>query len=242
MPIFYLPYLVFPIKKERESGLLFPKFSLNTGDGVYFQLPVYWAINDSADITLSPGVFGDFSFGNEFELRSKYYDNGQIELKHFYLSKDRFDKDIKNNQVLFFNNLTYVNDNIKFHVYANDISSVELFRSFNQFLRDRFTTDYFGVDSSLSYISKFFLFDVSIYDYENLLTSSPNGKDDNLLQLKPRLRFNLKPLNIFSNNKGASLFFDFTSDLHVFDRDAGDLNLVRVYSRSRNELNFFWTL
>ena len=133
IPIFYLPYLVFPIKKERESGLLFPKFSLNTGDGIYFQLPIFWAISNYSDITFSPGVFGDFSFGNEFEFRSKYSNHDQVELKHFYLSKDRFDNKIENNQALFLNNATYITENLKLYINANYISSVELLEALISF-------------------------------------------------------------------------------------------------------------
>ena len=67
IPFFYFPYLIFPIKTQRESGVLFPKINFNSGDGLYFQIKLYWAINDFNDLTFSPGVFGDFGLGVETE-------------------------------------------------------------------------------------------------------------------------------------------------------------------------------
>jgi LPS-assembly protein len=51
IPILYTPYLIFPVKTERQSGLLIPKFGHSTKKGFYLDLPYYWAINPSQDAT-----------------------------------------------------------------------------------------------------------------------------------------------------------------------------------------------
>lgn len=242
VPIFYIPYLVFPIKKERESGLLFPKFSLNTGDGIYFQLPFFIALSKHSDLTLSPGIFGDFGFGNEFEFRSKYSKEDQLDLKHYYLSKDRFSSEIKNNQVLFFNNLSVFDEKFRFYIHLNHLSSIELFRSFNQFIRNNFINDYFGGESSLSYNSERINTDLSFYDLKNLLSPLASGNDKSLLQLKPRVRLSLKPFSLLSSKEWGNLFFDITSDFHVFNRDLNDDGLIRKYKRSRNQISLYGNL
>ena len=51
IPILYTPYLIFPVKTERQSGLLIPKLGHSTKKGFYLDLPYYWAINPSQDAT-----------------------------------------------------------------------------------------------------------------------------------------------------------------------------------------------
>ncbi|NJN64234.1 MAG: LPS-assembly protein LptD [Acidobacteria bacterium] len=51
VPVFYTPYLVWPIKTDRASGLLFPDFNNSDKLGTSFSLPFYWAFADNADVT-----------------------------------------------------------------------------------------------------------------------------------------------------------------------------------------------
>ncbi|MHB8907810.1 MAG: LPS-assembly protein LptD [Syntrophales bacterium] len=54
IPLLYVPYLIFPAKTTRQSGLLFPRFSYSRDkNGLDVELPFYWAISGSADATLS---------------------------------------------------------------------------------------------------------------------------------------------------------------------------------------------
>jgi len=52
VPVVYTPYLVFPVKRERQSGFLLPKLGYSSTDGLYGALRYYWAVSDSADATL----------------------------------------------------------------------------------------------------------------------------------------------------------------------------------------------
>ena len=52
VPIFYTPYLVWPIKTDRATGLLFPSFSTSTTLGRTISVPLFWAFADNADLTL----------------------------------------------------------------------------------------------------------------------------------------------------------------------------------------------
>jgi len=51
LPIVYTPYLAFPVKLKRQSGLLTPEFGFSDRRGTEYQQPVFWAINDSMDAT-----------------------------------------------------------------------------------------------------------------------------------------------------------------------------------------------
>jgi LPS-assembly protein len=53
VPLLYTPYLVFPAKRERQSGLLIPKFGRSSQKGFFIDQPYYWAINASQDVTFN---------------------------------------------------------------------------------------------------------------------------------------------------------------------------------------------
>ncbi len=64
---FWLPYLVVPLKSERQSGVLFPSFELDSAlDGFNkiienpfssLSIPVFWAISRSQDMTVTPKYY-----------------------------------------------------------------------------------------------------------------------------------------------------------------------------------------
>lgn len=56
-PAFWLPYLIMPMKTRRQTGFLFPNFSLATNNGVVFMVPFFWAINRSLDMSLAVGDY-----------------------------------------------------------------------------------------------------------------------------------------------------------------------------------------
>ncbi|MCE1227446.1 MAG: LPS assembly protein LptD [Geobacteraceae bacterium] len=52
VPVFYFPYIILPVKRERQSGLLFPKFGRSTKRGEFVDIPFYWAISPSQEATI----------------------------------------------------------------------------------------------------------------------------------------------------------------------------------------------
>lgn len=53
-PTLYMPYLIVPLKNERQTGVLTPSFGQTNRDGLSLDLPFFWAINRSQDLTLTP--------------------------------------------------------------------------------------------------------------------------------------------------------------------------------------------
>ncbi|MBU1168154.1 MAG: LPS assembly protein LptD [Proteobacteria bacterium] len=51
MPLLYSPYLVFPVKIKRQTGLLPPEVAQSDRKGTEYLQPFFWAINDSSDAT-----------------------------------------------------------------------------------------------------------------------------------------------------------------------------------------------
>lgn len=59
VPIFYLPYMTFPISDERKSGLLAPTIGSDTDEGFFVGIPYYWNISPGLDATFTPVVYSD---------------------------------------------------------------------------------------------------------------------------------------------------------------------------------------
>ena len=51
IPVLYTPFLVFPVKLKRQSGLLPPQLGYSDRKGTEYNQPFYWAINQSSDAT-----------------------------------------------------------------------------------------------------------------------------------------------------------------------------------------------
>jgi len=54
IPVLYLPWLVFPVKTERQTGFLIPGFAQSSRNGTELSLPFFWAIGESVNLTLEP--------------------------------------------------------------------------------------------------------------------------------------------------------------------------------------------
>ncbi len=55
VPVFYTPYISFPLGDERKSGVLFPSFGHSGSDGYQIQVPYYFNLAPNYDLTLTPG-------------------------------------------------------------------------------------------------------------------------------------------------------------------------------------------
>ena len=51
IPVFYTPYIAFPVMRERQSGFLIPRIGSSSIKGFYLDIPYYWAISPSQDVT-----------------------------------------------------------------------------------------------------------------------------------------------------------------------------------------------
>ena len=53
VPAFYFPYLLFPVKKDRQSGFLIPHIGVSKSRGLQIELPYYWAISPNQEATIT---------------------------------------------------------------------------------------------------------------------------------------------------------------------------------------------
>ena len=69
LPVFYLPYVVFPVKSERESGLLTPRTGYSRNRGVELSLAYYQVIDVNMDATLYVDYLSELGVGKGLEYR-----------------------------------------------------------------------------------------------------------------------------------------------------------------------------
>ncbi|HEX3176250.1 MAG TPA: LPS assembly protein LptD [Methylomirabilota bacterium] len=67
IPIF--PFFAAAIRRERQTGFLFPKVGNSSSKGFYLETPFFWAIDESKDATISPFFYTNRGEGLSAEFR-----------------------------------------------------------------------------------------------------------------------------------------------------------------------------
>ncbi|HET9843479.1 MAG TPA: LPS assembly protein LptD, partial [Gammaproteobacteria bacterium] len=83
IPIFYWPYLQFPIDNKRHTGFLYPNVGSTTQSGFELSWPLYWNIAPNYDATFTPRVLTERGLDLQNELRYLSSFNSGIFQLHF---------------------------------------------------------------------------------------------------------------------------------------------------------------
>lgn len=68
VPVLWIPWMLIPIKSERESGLLLPQFQFGGRGGASFGLPVFLAPLPQLNVTATPRYFVNRGYKQDVEL------------------------------------------------------------------------------------------------------------------------------------------------------------------------------
>ena len=69
VPVFYTPYLYYPVKTKRQTGLLLPEIRFSEETGMESTWPFFITLGSHADVTLIPRIFSRDSLGLGAETR-----------------------------------------------------------------------------------------------------------------------------------------------------------------------------
>ena len=85
VPVFYVPYLAFSTSNARSSGLLFPLFGYTNNEGMVYEQPIFWAINESMDMEFNPQVRTKRSIGiyTTYRFADSPYSSGELRVGYF---------------------------------------------------------------------------------------------------------------------------------------------------------------
>ena len=207
-PVFYSPWLTFPLSKKRKSGLLSPSVGTSKHGGFEGRIPYYWNIAANVDATITARTLADSGVMGAFEYRYLFGGGGgQFNLEYLPDDSNAADRDrsminIELNQSFLGRGQLYVNYNrASDPEYLEDFGT-DLAISSTRFLPRRADLTYRGRNwSVLGRLHSYQIVDQSI-----AVTSRPYK---NL----PRLQLRYRPLS--GNNR---LNLDLRTDFTYFDR------------------------
>jgi LPS-assembly protein len=88
IPVFYFPYIRFPIGDKRLTGFLYPSFGTSDNLGAQLKVPFYWNIAPNYDATFTPWFMS--TRGNMLETEFRYLHSINNGMMNFdYLNRDK---------------------------------------------------------------------------------------------------------------------------------------------------------
>ena len=207
--IMYVPYIILPIKKNRESGLLFPSFGFEFEKGMRFQQPWFWAIGDSADMTITPSVWGVRGIGGELEYRQMLGDMKWFEVEGLFANDRVYEPGKIGEELSGFHTQRYFGiyehhfnfgHHFSNHVYFTHVNDMDMQRDYDFFADDKVFGSEYGGGGFFNWTTD--LFDINLEgDFNrNQLISNPKAFDHDYVQVLPELDVNLMPVELFSTD------------------------------------------
>lgn len=220
IPIFYFPYFIYPIKRERQSGFLVPDVGNSSYNGFEISNAFFWAINDSQDATFRHTYYDLRGSKFELEYRYKYSKDTDGTLSVQYFPEDR--KDSLSKKRLTYNHRQLLPYSIKGRVNLDLTDNDDFDKNFGTNLDDRTET---SLESNISLTRNFSQHTVKLlFDrLDDLREDSDNRQD----QRFPEFSISSQEQQIF----GSPLYFRQLSAIARLNRDGSPseyLDVTRV--------------
>lgn len=133
IPIFYTPYVSFPIDDRRKSGLLSPMVGSTDNGGTDIDIPYYWNIAPHRDATLGPRILSDRGVMFRGEFRYLNSDNGGI-VNLEYLADDDLHGNDRHLFILKHQGRLSPRLDVDIDIDINTVSDADYFRDFGNSL------------------------------------------------------------------------------------------------------------
>ena len=221
VPVFYFPYISYPLSDKRKTGILFPTYEFSSVNGFTYNQPLYINIAPNQDATITPTYMQNRGLLVSTEYRY-LFDVGSGTLQFEYLNDDRIRKDDNGDDigerylVHFDHDVTFAEDwnfNVDYNkvsdeYYFNDITTEYGSRSDNQLLQN----------ANLSYTKTNWNAELEVRNFQVLNNDEYNTDDDTPHIVLPKLAFSAyQPLN------WKSLQFDWYSEITRFEHSDDDI-------------------
>jgi LPS-assembly protein len=127
VPVFYTPYISFPLGDERKSGLLFPSFGHSGSNGFELEVPYYFNLAPNYDLTLTPGLLTSrgVQLAEQFRFLTAS-SHGQIDAT--FLPNDKQEHDDRTYFRL--TDITDLQHGLRFDTDIADVSDSQYFEDF----------------------------------------------------------------------------------------------------------------
>ncbi len=205
VPLFYTPYLLFPVR--RQSGLLIPEAGFSSSEGFLMKNALFWAISDSRDMTFYSDYRDRLGHGTGIEYR--YVASRDSSGKAFYKYFDIRDSD----QYLWEFSLQHREEfaeDLSARVDINQVSDDFYYRRLEKKLELR-SRPY--IDSNAFYVERWNTASLYLAGQYSTDLTSPN---DTTIQKLPELRY-----TIFQEHMVGPLHLSFDGSAVNFSRQLG---------------------
>lgn len=228
--VMYIPYLVLPIKKDRETGLLFPSMSARSDEGIHFRQPFFWAINDHQDMTLTPSFFGKRGFGGDVEYRQVLGERRWFQLNSLAINDLLYDPNDylgppdERTRFRHFSEYEHhyqFSNNLNHHLFFSQTRDLDIMRDFDYLLQEKQKGSDLGGGGFFDWRRHSFNVFVESYYMRNQLTGDALEFDDDYVQILPKIGFNLVPMTLIDTDiPGFRRWsFDIEGDYTVFTQN-----------------------
>jgi LPS-assembly protein len=85
IPIFYVPYAVFPVKTKRATGFLLPELGTSDRSGFFVRNAFFWAPSDWLDLTFNADYYTKLGFGGGGQFRAALSKEDRLRVSNFFI-------------------------------------------------------------------------------------------------------------------------------------------------------------
>lgn len=93
VPVLWAPWVIYPLKTERQTGFLFPDGGVSDRNGVEIALPFFWAAREDLNVTITPQYLTKRGFKPSVDLEYVFGERGTTQLYGTFISDQEIDPD-----------------------------------------------------------------------------------------------------------------------------------------------------
>ncbi len=172
VPIFYLPYVSFPINDQRKTGFLTPGFGSDEESGNIIEVPWYWNIAKNQDATITPRYYTDRGLQVAGEYRHQSVNSQTFIYGEVLPDDDLFGDD---RDMISIQHSHQFTENLSASVNYNDVSDIDYFNDLRNDVRF-FSATFVPRDVQLNYSHQYFNLRVRANEYQVIddrITNAP---------------------------------------------------------------------
>lgn len=196
IPIFYLPYIKYPLGQERNTGLLTPQFGYSGPKGIFYSQAFYLVLGRNMDATFNFDAYSARGIGGGLEYRYLFNKGmgGQLKFYLFNFKKDPERNDPDRAYIIRFSHNQPLPYGFSLIANIDYQSSYDFLREFDNNYKRALISN----RSSQVYMSRswaYFNFNARVSRFETYFTELDNSI---INQYKPGLSFSISKLKLFS--------------------------------------------
>lgn len=141
VPVLYTPYMLYPVKTKRETGLLVPPMGSNSERGMFIAPKLFLNLGVDKDATISTYAFQKGGMIHEGEYRQKFNELNNIYIYGEY-SKDNLGLSDKSERYFFYNDTEFtINNNFRIFLESDYVSDFRYNMDLKDFMMSEMTVD-----------------------------------------------------------------------------------------------------